>query len=237
MNYCVLGLAKSGVAAANALVQRGHTVVASDLGNQQKLANHLRRLSPGVEVVLGKNEVRSGHNVVVSPGIKPSAPIFEQAQALGCPVLGEVGLFHELKGDIPVLAVTGTDGKSTTTTWLGAMCAASDRPTWVGGNLGTPLCESLKELTSEHLVVAEVSCFQLWTSSNFHPDIAVFTNLAPDHLDYHGNFEAYVAAKAMLMANLEPGNAAILNADDDILTTWCAPNGADTWHYSRHKAV
>jgi UDP-N-acetylmuramoylalanine--D-glutamate ligase len=95
----------------------------------------------------------------------------------------------------------------------------------------------LRELTPAHVVVAEVSCFQLWTSPGFHPQVAVLTNLAPDHLDYHGSFKAYCAAKEMVMANLGPGETAVLNIDDPILSGWTAPNGASTWHYSRHGAV
>ena len=96
MKYCVLGLAKSGVAAANALLEKGHTVVASDLRDKETLDTHLNRLKPGIEVVLGKNEVRPDHTVVVSPGIKPSAPVFARIREMLCPVIGEVGLFDKL---------------------------------------------------------------------------------------------------------------------------------------------
>ncbi|HIA02654.1 MAG TPA: UDP-N-acetylmuramoyl-L-alanine--D-glutamate ligase, partial [Myxococcales bacterium] len=152
----------------------------------------------------------------------------------GCEVIGEIALFQRLKGAVPVLAVTGTDGKSTTTTWLAAMCEASGRPTWAGGNLGNPLCESVDELTPEHVVVAEVSCFQLSTAAEFHPQAAIVTNLAPDHLDYYqGSYDAYTNAKARVMANLGVGDSAVLNADDPLLSTWSAPSGATTFWFSR----
>jgi len=143
-------------------------------------------------------------------------------------------LFHELKGNVPVLAVTGTDGKSTTTSWLGSMCSAAKHPTWIGGNLGIPLCASLDELTPEHIVVAEVSCFQLSTAPNFHPSVAVITNIAPDHLDYYdGSFDAYQHAKAAVMQNHGPTDTVVLNADDPILAQWKAPNGGKTLWFSR----
>jgi UDP-N-acetylmuramoylalanine--D-glutamate ligase len=229
-----MGLARSGVAAANALVKRGHRVVASDLRDEVKLSAFLSQLDPRVEVILGENPVLAGSVIVVSPGITPSAPVFQEAARLGCDVVGEIGLFYQLRGTVPVLAVTGTDGKSTTTSWLGAMCEVAGRPTWVGGNLGTPLCASLDVLTTEHTVVAEVSCFQLSTAPNFHPKVAVVTNIAPDHLDYYGgSFEAYVQAKASVIANHGPGDTMVLNADDPILSQWTAPDGAQVLWFSR----
>jgi UDP-N-acetylmuramoylalanine--D-glutamate ligase len=236
--YCVMGLARSGVAAANALVKRGHRVVASDLRDEDQLTAFLSQLDPRVEVVLGENRVLPDAVIVVSPGIKPSAPVFEEATRRGSDVVGEIGLFYELSGGVPVLAVTGTDGKSTTTRWLGAMCEAAGHPTWVGGNLGTPLCASLDELTADHTVVAEVSCFQLSTAPNFHPTVAVITNIAPDHLDYYGgSFDAYVQAKAAIIANHGSGDTVVLNADDPILSQWTAPEGAQVLWFSRQSVL
>lgn len=236
-SYSVLGLARSGVAAANALARRGASVLISDLRSEQKVSPFLARLEPSVDVRLGENVVRDGDVVVASPGIPPRAPIFAECRTRGLEVIGEVALFQRLAPDVPILAVTGTDGKSTTTTWLGEMIAASGRPTWVGGNLGTPLCEALAELSPNHVVVAEVSCFQLTTSPELHPRVAVYTNLAPDHLDYYdGSFEAYVAAKARLMGQLTAGEAVVLNADDALLGGWAAPEGAATCWYSAHGA-
>ncbi len=233
-SYSVIGLAKSGVAAANALHVRGHQVVISDLRDVTALAEHLARLRAGVEVVLGENVVREGDLVVVSPGIPPRGAVFEDARAKGCEVIGEIALFQRLAGGVDTLAVTGTDGKSTTTCWLGEMLRASGRPTWVGGNLGTPLCASLEELTPEHAVVAEVSCFQLWTSEEWHPAVAVITNIAPDHLGYYdGSYDRYKAAKRQVMANLGAGETAVLNADDPTLVQWRAPQPAVTRWFSR----
>jgi len=236
--YSVIGLARSGVAAANALVGRGHRVIASDLHNESKLSEFLSQLSPAVEVVLEKNHVEPGSVVVVSPGIPLNAPIFPLAAETAERVVGEIGLFYELKGNVPVLAVTGTDGKSTTTSWLGSMCRAAQHPTWIGGNLGIPLCASLDELTAAHIVVAEVSCFQLSTAPNFHPQVAIITNIAPDHLDYYGgSFEAYKAAKAAVMQNHGPKDTVVLNGDDPILADWKAPNGGQTLWFSRQGSL
>ncbi len=236
--YSVLGLAKSGIAAANALAARGFDVLASDTRSERELAEHIGRLDPKVEVSTGMNVIRPGDIVVASPGIKPSAPILAEARRLGTELIGEIALFHRLKPPrVPVLSVTGTDGKSTTTVWLGEMVRASGRPVWVGGNLGTPLCQALDTLTDEHVVVAEISCFQLSTSPEFKTIACTVTNLAEDHLDYYGSFEAYVAAKRLLLAALGPGDTAVLNADDPLLAEWAAPPGAKTVRFSRRQPV
>lgn len=233
-SYSILGLARSGVAAANALHRRGASVIVSDLRGVEALAEHIARLEPGIEVALGENVLRDGDTIVVSPGIPPRAPVFAEAEARGLEVVGEVALFQRLEPKKPILAVTGTDGKSTTTAWLGAMCEASGRPTWVGGNIGVPLCESVDRLEPDHLVIAEVSCFQLSTAAELHPRVAILTNIAPDHLDYYsGSLPAYVAAKRRLLANLALGESAVLNRDDATLRTWSAPRPARTLWYSR----
>lgn len=234
MPFSVLGLARSGVAAANALVARGESVIISDLKDGEALAEHLAKLHPDVQVRFGENVVRQGDTVVVSPGLPPSAPVFAEARKRRHEVIGEIALFQRLADGVDTLAVTGTDGKSTTTTWLGEMVAADGQPCWVGGNLGTPLCAALSELTHKHVVVAEVSCFQLWTSREWHPKVAVITNIAPDHLDYYdGSYDAYKAAKRLVLGNLRSDDTAVLNADDETLAEWRAPRGAQTWWFSR----
>ena len=236
--YAVIGIARSGVAAANALAERGHHVLASDPGDEGRLAQQLAALDPRVDVELGRNVVQDHATVVVSPGLPPRVPLFAECRKRGLEVIGEIALFQRLAGGAAVLAITGTDGKSTTTAWLGEMCRLSGRPTWVGGNIGIPLCAGLSELTADHVVIAEVSCFQLWTSAEFHPQIAVFTNIAEDHLDYFdGDFEAYQAAKRSLMQNQRTGDVTVLNAGDPILSGWSPPDGVERVLYQRASGM
>ena len=220
--YSVLGLARSGLAAANALAERGADVVASDLRTSEALSDYLAQLHPAVDVRLGGNHYRPGDVVIVSPGLKPHHPIFTEMRNTGCEVIGEVELFVRLKRPTtPILAVTGTDGKSTTTSWLGTIVSA-DRNCWVGGNIGIALCAGLEHIT-DHTVVAEISNAQLISTPSFHPNVAVVTNIAPDHLDYHGGFDGYVAAKRHILTHLTNEDAAVLNATDPIIQTWNAP--------------
>ena len=233
--FSVLGLARSGVAAANALVRRGADVLLSDRRSAEALAPARRQLDPQVEVVTGQNEVREGDVVVISPGVAPGSPGYELAHGRGSEVWSEVELFGRLS-PAPILAITGTDGKSTTTALLGEMVRAAGRPVFVGGNIGIPLCAGLDELTPEHVVVAEVSCFQLIHCPTLHPRVAVYTNIAQDHIDYHGSFSAYQEAKQMLFQQLEAADTIVWNADDEEMGKWRWPQAPSRWTYSRRAA-
>ena len=142
-----------------------------------------------------------------------------EVAALASEVIGEVELFWRLC-PAPVTAITGTDGKSTTTTMIGAIHEASGRPTFVGGNLGNPLSEAIGSLSADHIVVAEVSAFQLTTCEDFHPSVAVVTNIAEDHLDYHGGYAPYQSAKQRVYQAMKAGDVLILNRDDAQIAQW-----------------
>jgi len=233
-SFSVVGLARSGVAAANTLARLGADVLASDSRAAEAAHDLVKTLDSRVQVVFGKNVVRPGDDVVMSPGVPPRAPIFSEARAAGCRILSEVQLFQELRPDATIAAITGTDGKSTTTSWLGAICARA-RTTFVGGNIGIPLSGAVLDLEEGQLVVAEISNAQLETAPAFHPKVAVVTNIAPEHLDYHGSFEAYVAAKHRIIDNLGPGDTAVLR-NDPLLSSWVLPEGARRWLFGRQGA-
>jgi UDP-N-acetylmuramoylalanine--D-glutamate ligase len=212
----VLGAAKSGVAAANLLAELGADVVLSDTRPLEAIATD--RLDPRVTVRGGKNDLAGCEMVVPSPGIPPGAAVFAEARAAGMTIVGEVELAASLSR-APIVAITGTDGKSTTTEMIGAVCRAAGRPTVVGGNIGIPLSEEIRTVGSDGIVVAEVSAFQLWSCGYFRPRVAIVTNVAPDHADYfEGDWAAYTAAKARVLADQGPGDTAVLRGDDPIVT-------------------
>lgn len=225
--FTVVGAAKSGIAAANALARRGADVLLVDIADKPRPAG----LDAAVAYQGGTNAVRPGDTAVLSPGIPEVSPVRAEIAAAAGEVIGEVELFFRLC-PAPVLAVTGTDGKSTTTTMLGDIVAASGRHTWVGGNLGTPLCQGLDAITEQSVVVAEVSGFQLTTCDTFRPRVAVITNIAHDHLDYHGGFEPYQAAKRRIWQRMEPGDVLIVNADDPYIARWDLPRGPEKLTFS-----
>lgn len=220
-SFSVVGAGKSGVAAANLLARHGGDVL---LVEQRADAARPEALDARVAFVAGTNDVRRGDVAVLSPGIPEVSPLRAAIAAQASDVIGEIELFYQLLDPrIPVFAITGTDGKSTVTTMLGEIIAASGRPTFVGGNLGNPLCDDLDRLTPEHAVVAEVSCFQLTTCREFRPRVAVVTNIAPDHTDYHGSFAAYQAAKRLVWRAMTEDDVLLVNGDDPHIATWALP--------------
>lgn len=217
-SFSVVGAGRSGLAAANLLARHGGDVLLVEA----KTMPRPESLDARVAFRDGTNEVRLGDVAVLSPGLPEVSPLRAEIASRASEVLGEVELFYRLS-PAPILAITGTDGKSTVTTMLGEIMRKS-RPTFVGGNLGNPLCDDLDTLTPEHVVVAEVSCFQLTTCSAFRPRVAVVTNIAEDHTDYHGSFERYQAAKRLIWRAMTSDDTLLLNADDPFIATWSLPS-------------
>jgi UDP-N-acetylmuramoylalanine--D-glutamate ligase len=202
--YLVLGLARSGEAAALALRERGETVIACDSGRSPELEAVAGRLSQaGVEVHLDVSGLalaaRAG-TLIKSPGVPANAPAVLAARERGRPVLGELELGWRLLRN-EFIAVTGTNGKTTTTEWIGHIHREAGAPVAVAGNVGTALSSLSGTVDPQATVVCEVSSFQLEDTSAFAPEVAVLTNLEPDHLDRHGSFDAYVAAKLKIFTN------------------------------------
>ena len=213
----VVGAGKSGLSAALFLRAQGARVTVSDTRSSVALAGAIPALmEAGIMVEAGGHGLltfRRQDLIVVSPGVPLDTPEVKQVIALGMPVIGELELASRfLKGQ--VIAITGSNGKTTTTTLAGKIFADAGLPTQVGGNIGLPVIELVEQSTADTVNVLEVSSFQLETVVDFHPRIAVILNLTPDHLDRHGNFEAYVAAKEKIFARQGAGDALVLNADD-----------------------
>ena len=211
----VVGAARSGVAAAELLVRRGATVTLTDVRPSIQEDAQLR--NAGVQLELGGHRaetLRSADLIVLSPGVPPTQQEVAAARAAGVPVMGELELASRwLRGR--VVAITGTKGKSTTTTLTGRMLEAGGHRVLVGGNIGHALSAQVDDSTEETIHVVEVSSFQLEESETFHPWIAVLLNFSPDHLDRHADLAEYAAAKARIFANQTPDDWAVLNADDE----------------------
>ena len=217
--YLVIGLARSGVAAALALRALGHDVIGVDSGSAQdeRLRTAAGRLSEaGVEVHLDASgdvfAARAG-TLIKSPGVPQQAPAVLAARARRVPVLGELELAWRLLEN-EFLAVTGTNGKTTTTEWIGHIHREAGVPVAVAGNVGTPLSSLVGELGTDVAIVCEASSFQLEDTDVFSPEAAVLLNLAPDHLDRHPSYEDYVAAKLRVFVN--QGNYDVAVVPDDL---------------------
>jgi UDP-N-acetylmuramoylalanine--D-glutamate ligase len=210
----VVGAARSGIAAARLLVDRGAQVTLSDLRQDVPEAAALR--GRGVTLELGGHDAATfagSDLIVLSPGVPAEIPPVAAAHARGVPVIGEIELASRwLRGRI--VAITGTKGKSTTTALTGRMLDAAGFKVTVGGNIGAPLSGQVDESTPDTLHVVETSSFQLEQIESFHPWIAVLLNLSPDHLDRHPTIDAYAAAKARIFENQDAGDWSVINADD-----------------------
>jgi UDP-N-acetylmuramoylalanine--D-glutamate ligase len=214
--FLVVGLARSGQAAARLLTGRGEEVRGVDAGFPEG-AERLREA--GVEVFLdtdGLAQLEGTHTVVKSPGVPREAPVIATALQRGIEVIGELELAWRA---IPnrFLAVTGTNGKTTTVELLGHIYRGAGESVAVAGNVGTPLSSLSGEVPPDATVVCEASSFQLEDTSDFAPECAVFLNLAPDHLDRHADLESYQAAKLRIFANQGNDDVAVFNADDPFL--------------------
>jgi UDP-N-acetylmuramoylalanine--D-glutamate ligase len=213
----VVGLGKSGLAAALFLRRRGAQVTVSDVRSAEALAKDIPALlEEGINVEAGGHGLltfRRQDLIVVSPGVPLDTPELAQVRVFGLPVIGELELASRfLKGHI--LAITGSNGKTTTTALVGEILKQAGLPTLVGGNIGVPVVALIDESADDTWSVLEVSSFQLETTEQFHPCIAVILNITPDHLDRHGTFENYALAKERIFAEQNETDCVILNADN-----------------------
>jgi UDP-N-acetylmuramoylalanine--D-glutamate ligase len=213
----VVGLGKSGLAAALFLRRRGAQVTVSDVRSAEALAKDIPALlEEGIMVEAGGHGLltfRRQDLIVVSPGVPLETPELAQVKSFGLPVIGELELAARfLKGQI--VAITGSNGKTTTTVLLGEILKAAGLPTLVGGNIGVPVIALIEESTEASWSVLEVSSFQLESTDQFHPRIAVILNITPDHLDRHGTFENYALAKERIFAAQNEHDYLVLNADN-----------------------
>ena len=231
----VVGAARSGIAAAVLLASRGAAVTLSDARPMLADADRERLAASGVALELGGHEraTFSGADLIVtSPGVPPELAELAAARAAGVPVIGEVELaFRWLAGR--VIAITGTKGKSTTTSLTGRMLRQAGLTVTVGGNIGAPISAQVDDSTPDTLHVVEVSSFQLEQIETFRPWIAVMLNFSPDHLDRHHTVEAYGAAKARVFENQQPTDFAVVNADDEPAVRLAAGTRAERRWFSR----
>ena len=220
----VLGLGRTGVPVALYLARRGVDVLATDSREDLDPALRAELRDAGVHTELGRNRVREGDLVVISPGIKPASDLHKEAHARGAEVVSEPELFARCF-DGPIVAVTGTDGKSTVTTWTAHLLEQSGIDARAGGNLGNPLIADLDD--PPEVAVVEISAFQLVNTPTLRPAAAAVTNLADDHLDYFGGDRAaYFASKRHLVDLCGPGSAVVLPGGAQEMSAWSFPVGA-----------
>lgn len=235
----VVGLARTGLVTALFSAGYGATVTATDEKPEAELAETATKLrEAGVKVELGghRPEIFAEQDLIVlSPGVPAKLPQLEEARARGIPVWSEIELaWRWLRGKL--IAITGSNGKTTTTSLVAHILKTANIPTLVGGNIGVPLLALVETSMDTTVTVAEISSFQLETIEAFRPEIGVLLNLTPDHLDRHASFEEYARAKMRMFENQLERDAAVLNADDPEVTRRMPSRGHIYW-FSRQKRV
>jgi UDP-N-acetylmuramoylalanine--D-glutamate ligase len=236
----VVGLGKSGLSAAMFLRGQGARVTVSDTRSAVALEKEIPALlEAGIMVESGGHGLltfRRQDLIVISPGVPMDTPEVKQVVAFGLPVIGELELASRyLQGRM--VAITGSNGKTTTTTLVGKIFRDAGVPTLVGGNIGLPVIDLVAKSTADTVSVLEVSSFQLETVEEFRPWIAVILNITPDHLDRHGSFESYVEAKERIFARQDANDFLVLNGDDRVAQMGAARAKSEVFWFSGTKAV
>ena len=236
----VVGLGKSGVASALFLKDLGARVTVSDTKTEEELASEIPTLlDRGIVVETGRHGERTFREedlIILSPGVPADVPQLKRARELGITVIGEVELAARfLRGKI--IAITGSNGKTTTTALAGEILSGGGRKVQVGGNIGTPAVSLVPAATEDTYHVLEISSFQLETIQDFRPYVAVVLNLTPDHLDRHHSFEGYIAAKARILENQTAGDYAVLNIEDANCVRMAKMTPAQVCWFSQKREV
>jgi UDP-N-acetylmuramoylalanine--D-glutamate ligase len=236
----VVGLGRSGLAAALFLRRQGAQVTVSDVRSAKALEHEIPMLlEEGIAVEAGGHGLltfRRQDLLVLSPGVSLDTPEIRQVQAFGQTILGEVELASRfLQGR--TIAITGSNGKTTTTTLIGAILAAAGLPTLIGGNIGIPVVALTEQSRPDGWNVLEISSFQLETIDTFRPHIAVLLNITPDHLDRHGTFDNYRIAKENIFRNQSPDDFLVLNADDEVAARAAARTRSQVFWFSRTRVI
>lgn len=235
----VVGLARTGIATALFCAERGARVTATEERSEAQLAETAAKLrAAGVTLELGGHRALTFTEqdlIVPSPGVPPTMPALAAARAIGVPVWSEIELaWRFLRGRL--ICITGSNGKTTTTSLIGHILETAGLPVQIAGNIGTPLISRVDISSDTSFTVVEASSFQLELISAFRPDIGVLLNITPDHLDRHGSIEAYAAAKARMFENQTENDAAAINAEDAIAAQY-APSIPRVFWFSRTKRV
>lgn len=235
----IIGAARSGVASAEYLLSIGKEIVISDMNT--KLAEDVETQlgHASVSYVWGKQPdvaALQPELIVMSPGVPLSIPPVVKARELGIPVISEPELAFRYS-DVPFVAITGTNGKTTTTTLTAFLLEKEGRKVVAGGNIGLPLISRCPQMSANDIVVAEMSSFQLESVDSFCPKVAVVMNLTPDHLDRHKTMEAYAAAKANIFKNQGPEEYLLLNKDDAIVAAMAAGAKSHVYYFSQQEIL
>jgi UDP-N-acetylmuramoylalanine--D-glutamate ligase len=237
----VLGMGMSGLAAAEVLARRGARVVVSEEKDNDRFKESLAFLHlRGVKTELGghrEETLNKAELIVTSPGIPLNILPLQRAREKGVPIIGEVELAYRISSGLSFIAVTGTNGKTTTTALIGKILREGGKKAVAAGNIGFPLSQEVLKASPGDIMVVEISSFQLETIEEFKPQVSVILNISPDHLDRHSAIEDYIAAKKRVFSNQKEEDSLVLNADDPIVSQFAREAKAQVFPFSRKKKL
>lgn len=243
-NVLVVGMARSGISSAKLCSRLGSKVTIQDIKTREELIKSIKEEidileSMGIQMMLGEDPSDIINNfdlIVLSPGVPTDLEFINKAREYNIPIWSEIELAFVVC-PCPLIAITGTNGKTTTTTLVGEIMKKHNPRSHVVGNIGIPFTEKVEELKKESLVVAEISSFQLETINTFKPKVTAVLNITPDHLNRHKTFENYIAAKERIFENQDESDYCILNEDDDICKKMKDKTRAKLITFSRKKEL
>jgi UDP-N-acetylmuramoylalanine--D-glutamate ligase len=235
----VIGLGRSGIAAANLAKQLGADVLVSESRAKEQSKNAVKLLKKGIKIEYGghSSELLKSSVIIKSPGVHGDIPVIRKAKALGISIIGEIEFALKFIKSNKVIAITGTNGKTTTTTLVGEILKAAGIKTIVAGNIGYPPAAAVAKITSSSSLVLEISSYQLEDSPAFKPHISAILNITPDHLEHHGTMKNYIAAKQHIFENQAQGDYCVLNYEDKILKKIAAKCPAKIIYFSRSSKL
>lgn len=239
LTVTVAGMARSGVAIANLLAKLGAKVKVSDVKGAPDLMREISKLSKGIEIEAGghkRDTFLKSQLIVVSPGVPWNLQLLEEARLQGIPVFSEIEMASRLTR-VPIIAITGTNGKTTTTTLVGKFLETSGKRIVLTGNIGFPLSQAILEEKGADFFVTEISSFQLEGIQTFKPLISSILNISDDHYDRHFDLQEYLSQKIKIFQNQDSSHFLVLNGDDGILKPLVERTRASTWLFSRRSAL
>ena len=240
MRALVVGGGRSGISAAVLLRNIGCRVTLSEYRSYFSPSERLKKLeSEGITLELGTHKVGTFMNqdiIIISPGVDPNIPAISSARSKNIPIISEIELAYRLL-TCPIIAITGTNGKTTTTTLIGEILKAAGYEIFIGGNIGIPLVEAVINDIDYQYAIAEISSFQLEAITSFAPHLAVILNITPDHLDRYKDFDEYACAKTNIIKNQISDDYLILNADDDTVMSFSKHSKAKVRYFSQKKHI
>lgn len=233
----VLGLSRSGLAAANLLARQGARVFVSEIQSKGKVGQYWSKLNKNVSTEFGQHseKILDSELIVLSPGVHTSLPILQKARKINIPIISELEVAWRFIKPRLTIAVTGTNGKTTTTTLIGEIFRAAGKKVIVAGNIGLPLSDCVNRIDGKTFLVLEVSSYQLENIATFRPDIAVILNLTPDHLQHHRTLSNYWEAKKNIFVNQTETDYLILNYDDQYCRRLSGKTKSKIIFFSRKK--